>query len=629
MKQSIKKFLFLLLAFMLIAGMVSAQELEAGETKTGISHTVEGKTYPMVMKAAKDKPVNEIEMTLYFIDGGDIPYTELSEYMVFLSGLLKELDSGEITYAVEETAPGLFFVNREDNGCMMLADTNDNELSFFGFNLFNAHVGMKAPVSLLDLPETEEEDFDLEEALENMKRNGVSLDDMAAEADTDNDTDDEETDDDAPEKMPDNIFQTLYSGNVNRSGEMVDFSLSDYDIEIVSVDGKCYIPFQTMNDLLTVTTYTQIVFNNEKVIVSYYQSDLFDMVYEANPREMSEKFAHFNYNELRLFLDAFYGLKPEHNIKDFGTFLAFNTGLVTDLTSTDPKVFDNGLTKLLNVYFDDGHSRFIQPSWYSGPDSEAGKLARDLTNGPSTGTAMYTYMKFSDAREAFYPDSVPAYEEVGDTAFITFDSFTCERDNYYGDDVDLENPADTVELIMYANQQIKREGSPIKNIVLDLSFNGGGSAQAAVAVIGWYLFDAGIAVRDTLTGAETAMFYDVDINRNGEFMDEGDSVSGDYNLYCLISDQSFSAGNLTPAALKSSRRVVLLGQRSGGGSCVVQPGTTASGALFQMSGSRQLSIIKNGSFYNIDEGIEPDIVLTKAESFYDRPALVEFIHNMK
>ena len=25
-----------------------------------------------------------------------------------------------------------------------------------------------------------------------------------------------------------------------------------------------------------------------------------------------------------------------------------------------------------------------------------------------------------DAREAFYPDRVPGYEEVGDTAFITF-----------------------------------------------------------------------------------------------------------------------------------------------------------------------------------------------------------------
>ena len=624
MKQSIKSILILLIAILLMNGIASAQEMGVYEIQTDIPHTVEGKTYPMVMKTQENEPVTDSEMTLYFADGGDIPYAEVTEYMTFLSGLLKELDMGEITYNVEGKDPGLFFVSREDNGSMMLADTDNNELSFFDFNLFNAPVGMKAAVSLLDLPETEEDDFDLAEALEELKKDGVSLDDLAAEADTDKDAADDE-----PKEMPDNIFQTLYSGNFNRSGEMVDIDLSDYDIEIITADGKCYIPFQTLNDLLATSTYTQIVYNGEKVIVSYYQSDLFDMMYEAEPRKMSEGFAHFNYNELRLFLDTFYGLKPEHNIKDFGTFLAFNTGLVTDLTSTDPKVFDNGLTKLFNVYFDDGHSAFLKPSWYSGPDSEAAALARNLTYGPSTGTTMYTMMKFSSARETFYPDTVPGYEEVGDTAFITFDTFTSKRDNYYADDVDLENPADTIELIMYANQQIKREGSPVKNIVLDLSNNGGGSAQAAVAVIGWYLFDAGIAVRDTLTGAESTMFYDVDINRNGEFMDDGDSVSGDYNLYCLISGQSFSAGNLTPAAFRNSRRVVLIGQQSSGGSCVVQPGTTASGALFAMSGPRQLSIVQNGSFYNIDEGIIPNVILTRAESFYDRPALVEFINNLK
>ena len=57
--------------------------------------------------------------------------------------------------------------------------------------------------------------------------------------------------------------------------------------------------------------------------------------------------------------------------------------------------------------------------------------------------------------------------------------------------------------------------------------------------------------------------------------------------------------------------------------------TSASGAFFQMSGSKQLSTIKNGAFFDIDDGIEPDVVLTKAESFYDRPALVEYLKSVK
>ena len=53
------------------------------------------------------------------------------------------------------------------------------------------------------------------------------------------------------------------------------------------------------------------------------------------------------------------------------------------------------------------------------------------------------------------------------------------------------------------------------------------------------------------------------------------------------------------------------------------------GCLFQISGSEQLSIVRNGSFYNIDQGIEPDVVLTQVESFYDREGLVDYLHTIK
>ena len=57
--------------------------------------------------------------------------------------------------------------------------------------------------------------------------------------------------------------------------------------------------------------------------------------------------------------------------------------------------------------------------------------------------------------------------------------------------------------------------------------------------------------------------------------------------------------------------------------------SSAWGTSFQISGTHQLSIMKNGSFYNIDSGIVPDIVLTKPESFYDRAALAEYLKQAK
>ena len=102
-----------------------------------------------------------------------------------------------------------------------------------------------------------------------------------------------------------------------------------------------------------------------------------------------------------------------------------------------------------------------------------------------------------------------------------------------------------------------------------------------------------------------------------------------YRVWCLTSSNAFSCGNLVPAALKMSERVPIVGQTSGGGSCIVLPCTSASGALFQISSNQQLSTVRNGSFYNIDQGVEPDVPLMWPESFYDRESLVEYLHTLR
>ena len=120
--------------------------------------------------------------------------------------------------------------------------------------------------------------------------------------------------------------------------------------------------------------------------------------------------------------------------------------------------------------------------------------------------------------------------------------------------------------------------------------------------------------------------YRADVNLDRSF-DDRDTVE-DKNLYCLISPVSFSCGNLVPAAMKSSQKVTLLGKTSGGGSCVVQPLSTASGAVFQISSAQRMSFLKNGSFYDIDQGVEPDYYIDRIEHFYDRNALTDYINHL-
>ena len=629
MARLLSLMLALLLLLSLAPASALAEEKLPGEKPD--SYAVEAVTYPYLWYYANDTEPKESEMTLYFVNGGDIPYVALNEYMAYLGAFLQELDKGEINYEVSALSDTLFMATRPDNYSTLYVDTEEDTLFFLNLNGFTNKVGVRAAVTILDLPDAEPMDVDqmasimvlFEDLIEDLgdETVGAELEEFSEDMEGEGDTEV------VPRLFDKGGFSSMFY--YNRAGDTVEFNLDDYMIDLVAVDGVCYLPLQTMNDLFLSKEYMQVVFTGEQVMCFSYNVSAAPK-YSVPTGSFSEDFALFNYNELRFLMDAYYGLKPEHNIKDFGTLMALDTGLITDLTGTDPRKFDLALMEVTFTYMDDGHSGFMNGSVLAGPN-DLDKYVTILKLGPSSMASVSAAGKFESARKAVYGDNVPFYEEVGDTAFITFDGFSQlrEDDEYYTAEMDPENPLDTIELIMYANRQIKREDSPVKNIVLDLSNNGGGSASAAVFVISWFLGDANIALRDTLTGAQTNMAYNCDVDLDGAYDAKKDTVSTDYNLYCMTSVRSFSCGNLVPAACKASGKVTMIGQTSGGGSCVVLPCTTASGALFCMSGPFQLATIKNGSFYNVDTGVTPDVVLTRPESFYDREGLAEYLSQLK
>jgi hypothetical protein len=340
-------------------------------------------------------------------------------------------------------------------------------------------------------------------------------------------------------------------------------------------------------------------------------------------------------------LDHYYGLKEQHNIQNFGDFFG-QTDLITDLAGTDPRKFDAALRRLTTKYLDDGHSGLLKFSFMGGktdPNSmeEVLALANDI--GTSTSDLAFSSLPARDARFKYYPDrpdmnpdliatKTPwVYEEVGDTAILTFDTFAANKVDYYKE-ADLSNPQDTIELIAYADSQIKREDSPIRNVVLDLSVNVGGAADAAAFAIAWFQAGAArITVRDKMTGAESICSYSADVNLDGEF-DPDDGLPDYVSKYLLITPSSFSCGNLVPCALKNSDKVTLLGRPSSGGACVVFRQTTADGCVYQISGFKKLAYMKNGSFYDIDQGATPDYVIPNPAQLYDREYMTDYINNL-
>ena len=354
-------------------------------------------------------------------------------------------------------------------------------------------------------------------------------------------------------------------------------------------------------------------------LVNVYQMSAYYIFFSGQTGERSPELAQYGYNELCLEMDSFYGLKEIHNIDKFDSFFS-QTGLKEDLLSTDAQRADAALSELVYYWLDDGHSGLISPSYIA--DSSGSETA--LGQGIMSLIDLQQQLNLVRAK---HPESLEPYYEVGNTAYVTFDEFDVDTSlDYYSLLQTGELPDDTIGLIVKAHQQITREGSTIENVVLDLSNNGGGKVVAAAFVMGWFLGEADISVANMFSGAQSTATYQADVNLDHKF-DESDTVSH-LKLYCLISPFSFSCGNLVPWEFKTDGRVTLLGRTSGGGSCLVGYTNTAWGASFRFSSPMRLSFVKNGSFYDIDQGVTPDYFINSYDNFYDREALTEYINNL-
>ena len=424
------------------------------------------------------------------------------------------------------------------------------------------------------------------------------------------------------------LFQRDTYASFDRYGESVLLNLRDYEIGMIHVDDLYLVPLQTMGDFtLATNAKVDVFYNGNEAFIANDKNmgthgnytALGERYYSVQPTDRSAALADYGYNELCLVLDSFYGLKQPHEIDRFAPLL-WQIGYDEPLSGESAEDADLAFYGLLDYFLNDGHTYFNSYSWMAGDRELEGM------DGSSTVALRDHIKRYRAAREKLLGDYSP-YQEVGNTAYITFDEFENAPAHAYYDALEGgDAPIDTIGLIIYAHSRIYRENSPIENVVIDLSANTGGSVNAAAFVISWFLGQAEISVKDTFTGAMSTGVYRADVNLDREF-DEYDNCS-EKNLYCLISPVSFSCANAVPAAFKASGRVTLLGRPSSGGSCTVQFLSTAWGTSFDISGSQRMSFLKNGSFYDIDQGVEPDFVLSRPESFYDRETLTNYINQL-
>ena len=449
----------------------------------------------------------------------------------------------------------------------------------------------------------------------------------------------------------------------NSWGAPIEVNFSGFEdfVLCAEIDGELnyYVSLNTFGNLFTNNQY---VYNGKEVysvnIVNYLNE--FDNAKEfyrfdegTGKKMRSSALTDFTYKELCINLDLNYGLKELHGNKFdcFDSYFEY-VGLKSKLLDPDPEIFCKAIWDLCAAYFSDNHSNFELASYYCGYDI-AKKFKERVETGDEnllTGNSISKKMElYYTARQNAYDENIPGLEFSDDekTAIVRFDHYTTSGDsdlNAIINETNLELGKTTedicnsikenytaiqndikTEYYLYCVNKMIKKNPKVENVILDMSNNTGGSCRTAVATLAWMLGEVQINTTNSITGAKFSSVYVCDINADGKF-DENDTIK-DKKLFCLISPASFSCGNMVPAMLKSSDRVVLLGETSGGGSAVVYETMAADSTIFNISSRYVMSENKNGSNYDIDKGIEPHVRL-QPETLYNKEKICSIVANM-
>ena len=436
-----------------------------------------------------------------------------------------------------------------------------------------------------------------------------------------------------------------------------------FGIDLRDDDTNVYFPFATIADLYVDGYLHEADFNGELVMVApngaysllegYPEFLITPILKETRTADMAD----FAYRNLCFTLTNLFGypgrtLLENNGLKEMGLDQALldygQAGVMTRelLMSTDMYDFISGTATLSYLLDDGGHTYtdVTKISDLSGNPEFCSKLDGLLKIAQDEFDSYCPeYQAYKDTRKAIsemasalnekrkekFGDSVYYYKE-GETAYCIFNSFLCDdsgwRKYYKG-----ESPKPTLkdyphdDLLILLDALEKAENDPeVKNFVLDIATNGGGSTDIVLFITSLLCNKSDICYENTLTGQSIKSTFEVDRNLDGKFDEKDAEVSFHLNFALLISGYSFSCGNILPALLKDYG-IPLLGQRSGGGSCCVLYNPSADGFGYRYSTHRHR--MANTANENIDSGIEPTYLLETVDDFYDIPKVTELIKN--
>ena len=168
-------------------------------------------------------------------------------------------------------------------------------------------------------------------------------------------------------------------------------------------------------------------------------------------------------------------------------------------------------------------------------------------------------------------------------------------------------------MFYYAFEQFGKDGN-VRNVVIDLTNNGGGHVGALISSLGFLSSDGEVnfSYQDLVNGSFCSEYYHVDTNLDGVF-DDADGYGGEYNFYILTSSYSYSCGTALPYFAQRDGLATIIGAGPGGGDCAVAYYLDAYGHVGMISGFLKIGTYKDGSFVSDESAVRIEKPLTEED----------------
>ena len=514
---------------------------------------------------AEDYTVNDTEVNLYFYENGNVPLIEVTAYYNMLTGYY---DNSQRDVSINTLFNRLYIASTSNSAIRTIFDWKYNTVTF------------KNTLSVYPQKSNESTDF--------------------------------------------SSYYDLKLAKGITSLEL-EYYLEDYGVDILYYNDKVLMPLGFLNFMNS--DYYNVVYNGTKLYGFYYDDDMTDVYNtDLNGKEIPDDLVLATKNELLFLLNEKYGLKEYNNVTDYGRTIS--SDIMNKISSKNAETRVDGFVEIVNGLLDDPHSRMMTSSFYS--------TNKDNLNGAKYHTSKERYVNISATfRElrGYFSESEKYNQPIyykNDTLFITFDGFEVgkkeevyQSEGVYKEDAYLK---DTAALFYKALNDCKDNHPEVKNVVIDVSINGGGYIAAMYRAL-TFLSDNDIYFGYQV-GKDAVEVYNLIGDPNMDGNNDNDSF-GQYNYYILESGGTFSAANAFTCFAKYSGIAKTIGKRSGGGMCAVMPYILSDGTQFTLSDSTQQVAIRASHdkfyVYEIESGAPVDIAL-EYKDFYNLDKIIELIH---